>query len=1807
MAILKGSFTYAGDSNLAPLENIELKFKLPKFKYEQNDKLFRQIKLKPTNSAISLSLSKDSYNTPYSGNLIVGENLDMFISWFSMVWNYPRSLDDLKLDIPYSIVGPNRVLLGKGSVSAFFFIEDFFPEGSRPHTPDKFELTLDFLASTLFLINTKEFYLLLSDIEVNTETSDTYLLEIIKAVRKCSKDRAEQHNLNDEEIKRIVLDLQKRGRDISITSETVEKVIDHFAKLTSFPIEIDTFSEVKVAGNFNINTAASNFPRSELAYYHLSIETTVHSVADDALFQMLRVDWDDDKTDPIVAPLEFKPVENQQPLIVSSVVGSIIVRVAGFDGTTLWRQSYEPDSAELEHIEIVIDSHLPGKLEGDELESNSSSRRILGQVLTTNKSLPVSGLTVVLQAKETEGSVWRIVSAGETHGSGYFSLKYPKGKFVAAQAIVSVSPNSAVDIDIVESEIENETLSGDFLYLMLDLDELPDEANSKCGKISRLPDNADLIASDEYTQDLGQCVNITTPNRSLREYNYNAIVRISDPDVANYTLERIPDPDNEGQFNYKLSGGDQVIERTPVNLSNPIRWQDAPEASDNLSFYQSVTVATGHILFFKSVFKADGYSKGDCVYSLPLAPGQKKQIVSYDVANTLEASESQQLSQGESLSAGLFDDRTITNDLSGGISETLSGQSSATTAGVSAGLGLAGTYGFISGTLGVAGGYANSNSSASQSGSRNITQHFDEKLKQSLIQNSESYRALNASVVTTVKEGQEYTVTTEVVSNHNHCHSVTMMYFEVLRHYAICQELSDVQECLFVPMLLTEFTRENISKWKDILATNLLPIPSNTYLQPVWMFQYIRQHPFVRAFDANERKKTNYTRVDFPDGTYANDDITSITGEFQLRINLPRPRTSFDRILSLPVVTKTVKEGSISVKGAVIGAAIGSILGGPAGEVIGGVIGGSSTAEKEILAKEAIFNAFFILDANYESVPPAKAIRINEITEVKPVNIDGETKFIPFFANDEDKEQWTTYANILNERANTNYSDVYEMLNSLFSGRLISEWDTIFYKDIAPYIVEQLTESIKFSSNDASISLDLTRIDQYTKGDRRIRVRVAGDSASSRNEIKEITIISESDNIKKLESFAKVNIGKVRLNYTTEHFDGYIINRYIGNDLLDGVKFLTPLTIREKRNPKKEDGYLVEELLQHLNSNLEHYNKVLWRNLDPDRRYMLLDGFNIQIYDRSGGPIGYRSLASVIKNDLITITGNSLVFPVADGFNVSQSLIVEETENEIEETQPSLLDRYRPTREVEPYRLSVPTRGVYMESVMGKCDACEDVKKNSSQDWDKFRTEEPTAISPVTTPTPSRTDWHAIWAQFAQPLVELQTARDAPAPGAGLSGLSDVLANSDAFRDLTGLEGNQANVIKTYLSNQENAKAFAEMAKNMAMQQHNTENSDEITQKAEDLDDGTPEGKTASKEAKKAHVQQMIDGGASAKESKQNKDSSKNKLTTAAAKRIEEGELLDASRVDPDGTVEEVKSSGLLDALGDYLPLDKKNKTGPYTRGVPAIAQSTSANVATALQIVQTFAGAVQTEKWKLQRADVAAGLSKLINQPGTVDQSNLNVCGPAAFFRVWIERDPVAFATFATRLYNTGKSAINNYDVDPSDGLIKQDYAKLLSKHRTMPEPATWLVMSAIRDQENAGGGFEGTPSESYDAATLPGDIKKWLDATGLYSDVDNDTTWTLYFNEDADYLLNLSLSSNTDIILFTSGNLASATGWSRQVERGIETDSTPNHIAVLKQVQARGSDLFLHIWSWGNDYKGLVSKSFIEDHIWGAVIAKV
>jgi hypothetical protein len=564
---------------------------------------------------------------------------------------------------------------------------------------------------------------------------------------------------------------------------------------------------LEVAGIFKLRTsdASKVAKKDDFSLYDLSLEWSNIS-EDKTNFHVTHFDW-------ATTPNEIK--ENSiafsfsEPVFLDDVNVCVSIKVKAFDGALVWSKDFRPEDPMLNNLKIEVSLQRPTTLSNaPKLDKNNKLR---GKLLELSNKCSLKDVTVVIQAKKQNDNVWRIVGASQTDSFGNFSLPYPYGTYEKAQAITSLTPNSPADIPVNANNQNDQTISDDFLYFLIkDADCIATEREEGCNhgspkKASRLPDHADLVGSDEYSQDIGgSCINLSTPNRTLSERNYKAIVRTSDPDAVNYTLNK----SNDGTF--QLVGDNKIITRKLVGLDNPIRWQDTPYYNENLTFYQSVTVATGHILHYKVEFRADGYSLGELLYSLPLAPGQKKQIVIFDSSHTLQAAESQTLSQGERVASSLVNDRAIVDQLGGSLNETSQGRSSASTSGVSGGLGIAAFGPGVAGVLGVSGGTSTSSSSASQSSSRVVSQYFAEKMRNSIIQNADSYRQQNASVVTTVQEGQHYAATTEVIANHNHCHAVTMMYFEVLRHYAIYQELTNVEECLFVPLLMTNFSTENI-------------------------------------------------------------------------------------------------------------------------------------------------------------------------------------------------------------------------------------------------------------------------------------------------------------------------------------------------------------------------------------------------------------------------------------------------------------------------------------------------------------------------------------------------------------------------------------------------------------------------------------------------------------------------------------------------------------------------------------------------------------------------------------------------------------------------------------------------------------------------------------------------------------------------------------------------------------------------------------------------------------------------------------
>ena len=103
--------------------------------------------------------------------------------------------------------------------------------------------------------------------------------------------------------------------------------------------------------------------------------------------------------------------------------------------------------------------------------------------------------------------------------------------------------------------------------------------------------------------------------------------------------------------------------------------------------------------------------------------------------------------------------------------------------------GVAGSYGGagygISGALG--GGYSTS------SGDQSVHAATVQQISDAFAQASASVRELRNTIVVQSDQQEHVTGQTRVVANHNHSHALTMLYYEVLRHYKVTTQFMRVR------------------------------------------------------------------------------------------------------------------------------------------------------------------------------------------------------------------------------------------------------------------------------------------------------------------------------------------------------------------------------------------------------------------------------------------------------------------------------------------------------------------------------------------------------------------------------------------------------------------------------------------------------------------------------------------------------------------------------------------------------------------------------------------------------------------------------------------------------------------------------------------------------------------------------------------------------------------------------------------------------------------------------------------------------
>jgi hypothetical protein len=1090
--------------------------------------------------------------------------------------------------------------------------------------------------------------------------------------------------------------------------------------------------------------------------------------------------------------------------------------------------------------QIEVDKAPPAR-PPETVDTTSLVRAVTGRVIERNgKPLPTT-MQVLLYAshkrdrKDDKTAIPVLVS--KTDASGYFSGEVPNIEFDHAFAQVS---GVTGDLHV---PLEKERIPSRVILVI----ELPrtstvpvvKDGDCNCKDANappRTPTQTDIAnAPGVYSTDLGtgRCVDFNTPNRAIEEFSFFSVVRTTEPEIRGYTVGdptfgrptaavAAPPPlpstgrvaETGGQpvmmmarnalmavpvggqpGGIPMTGGVSLIEaanvpaasgpgggaatfarlnadtvvdrlhlaegrltnlgmvlngyrtavapaprppgRMQLDANNPVDWDSTP------TFYEASTIAHGHLLHFKQVWYADGYSLGDLLYSLPLAPGQKKLISVVDWERREQTSRTEDTFASESLTAALSRDRDLNEVVTGTLSESSRGGSRNTTAGAGVGTGAAGNgsyQGFNFGALmGISGGYGESNSSAWQDSARNLASTSLQNLRDRTLQSASAIRSLRSSVVHTATQGEAVRATTEVVANHNHCHAITIQYFEVLRHLKVTQELVDVQECLFVPLPMTLFDRNKAIRWRQSLQ------------------MYLQRRELLPAFDAARRVETSWSEVNYPAGRYADEIVTALIGEFRLTIiiplppipELPKPDPA-DTAAEVAAKTNEALNPTTGFFGAILAVATGGLS----------LVAGAATSAAITATQAATQGARALAESMAaENSPQRRYERFQQ--EVMPGAAAGFVNTLELYALIDSNEVRITGADFT----------------------LVSD-----YQPGVPLLVA-LRANVTFGR--------------------------------TRDQIRELIIKSGQG----LPEGCRAIINSAAVRYQTQTFEHTMINDDRVNDDIDppgvavtfsamglpviaqttpgtGAALFTPTDVWEQRNPRIEDIRLATELVEHLNDNLEYYHHAIWWTMDPNRRFMLLDG-----YYAPGS--NQRSVASVVENRLIGMAGNSLIMPVAKGVHLDPRFA--SSDDGIK-----LLAHYKPALPDPGARVSLPTRGVFAEAVMGSCNACEKIDDSTFWRWEESPIDEPPVIQPTSTDTRRTQPDTGQPTAFPTPMVSIQNAPAAPDP-TGMRAALELLGRQ-SFADITGLAGTQANAAMAYSKAMDTALAFGKEASTLAQQ-----------------------------------------------------------------------------------------------------------------------------------------------------------------------------------------------------------------------------------------------------------------------------------------------------------------------------------------------------------------------------------------------------
>lgn len=415
-----------------------------------------------------------------------------------------------------------------------------------------------------------------------------------------------------------------------------------------------------------------------------------------------------------------------------------------------------------------------------------------------------------------------------------------------------------------------------------------------------------------YSEDPGAfCKPFNNPERVLSEKSFQLIARVSEPEIgaeasARTKTVQLLDLDGDGRpdgapdsgtggffarvfgsrataaapplskyiryitpkplaaFIAGLSSG-----RGPMSSKRPLQWED------DIAQYQATSVALGHLLEYRIRWRSNGYSLGTVAKTLTLAPRQAKRIQKVEWERSERARRSERTTLADAENDSVTRERDFQDNVAANLSEWASGGSHSDVAGIAGGIGF-----FASGVLGgIGGGAGSSNSSSHQEGGRSTNASEHQRLRDAVRRHGDALRKFESTVVTEVTQEETVTGTTEVVRNINYAHSLTVIYYQILRHLKVETAFAGIRECLFIPFSIKAFDLVRAYRWRESIQAAL------------------RSKRYLRALRYLKDVANNFATSDIPPGTRAKQRINYLRGSMFIDLAIERPSDKDDGTL----------------------------------------------------------------------------------------------------------------------------------------------------------------------------------------------------------------------------------------------------------------------------------------------------------------------------------------------------------------------------------------------------------------------------------------------------------------------------------------------------------------------------------------------------------------------------------------------------------------------------------------------------------------------------------------------------------------------------------------------------------------------------------------------------------------------------------------------------------------------------------------------------------------------------------------------